>query len=95
VTAVDTADGDSSRLRDWCETQMGVVLGVGLKPTPTATVIDSGFRIGHMGHLNPAMLFGTLATIDAGLKALDIPHGSGALEAATAWIAEGFSAEHM
>ncbi len=90
VTAVDTADGDSSRLRDWCETHMGVILGVGLKPTPTATVIDSGFRIGHMGHLNPAMLFGTLATIDAGLKALDIPHGSGALDAATTWIAEGF-----
>ncbi|MGQ7845191.1 pyridoxal-phosphate-dependent aminotransferase family protein [Granulosicoccus sp. 3-233] len=89
VTAVDTADGDSNRLRDWCETQLGVVLGVGLKPTPTATVVDTGFRIGHMGHLNPAMLFGTLASIDAGLKALDIPHGSGALEAASSWIAQG------
>ena len=87
VTAVDTAIGDASRLRDWCEQEMGVILGVGLQPTPTATIVDDGFRIGHMGHLNPSMLFGTLGCIDAGLKALDIQHGSGALEAATAWIA--------
>lgn len=87
VTAIDTAAGDASRLRDWCEKQMGVILGVGLKPTPTATVVDDGFRIGHMGHLSPAMLFGTLGCVDAGLKALDIPHGSGALEAASTWIA--------
>ncbi len=87
VTAIDTAAGDASRLRDWCESEMGVILGVGLKPTPTATVVDDGFRIGHMGHLNPAMLFGTLGCIDAGLKALDIRHGSGALEAASTWIA--------
>ncbi len=87
VTAIDTAAGDASRLREWCEKQMGVILGVGLKPTPTATVVDDGFRIGHMGHLSPAMLFGTLGCVDAGLKALDIPHGSGALEVASAWIA--------
>ena len=87
VTAIDTAEGDASRLREWCENEMGVVLGVGLKQTPTADVIDNGFRIGHMGHLNPVMLFGTLGCIDAGLKALNIPHGSGALEAACEWIA--------
>lgn len=87
VTAIDTAAGDALRLRDWCEREMGLILGVGLKPTPTATLLDNGFRIGHMGHLNPAMLFGTLGCIDAGLKALDIQHGSGALEAASAWIA--------
>lgn len=66
---------------------MGVVLGVGLDSTPQASVLDSGFRIGHMGHLSPAMMFGTLGCIDAGLKALAIPHGSGALEAASAWFA--------
>jgi len=87
VTAIDTAAGDASRLRDWCEQKMGVTLGVGLMPTPTATVVDNGFRIGHMGHLNPSMLFGTLGCIDAGLKAIDIPHGSGALDAACTWIA--------
>ena len=88
VTAIDITEGDASRLRDWCEREMGVILGVGLKPNPTATVTDDSFRIGHMGHLSPAMLFGTLGCLDAGLKALDIPHGSGALEAASAWIAK-------
>ena len=92
VTTIDTSVGDASRLRDWCETEMGVVLGVGLKPTPEANVVDDGFRIGHMGHLSPAMLMGTLGCADAGLKALDIPHGSGALEAASAWIASASSA---
>jgi len=49
---------------------------------------ESGmFRIGHMGHLSPPMILGTLATIDAGLKALNIPHGDGALDAATQVIA--------
>ncbi len=80
VTAIDTAAGDASRLRDWCESKMGVLSGVGLKPTPTASVLDNGFRIGYTGHLSLAMQFGTLGCIDAGLKALDIPHGTGALE---------------
>ena len=42
------------------------------------------FRIGHMGHLNPPMVLGALGTIEAGLCALEIPHGKGALEAAAA-----------
>ena len=41
------------------------------------------FRIGHMGHLNAHMVLGTLGAIDAGLKSLKIPHGNGALEAAS------------
>ena len=40
-----------------------------------------------MGHLNPPMLLGTLATIEAGLRALGIAHGTGAVEAAAAVIA--------
>jgi hypothetical protein len=31
---------------------------------------DSVFRIGHMGHLNPPMVLGALATIESGLTAL-------------------------
>jgi len=33
------------------------------------------------------MIMGVLGTIDAGLKALNIPHGSGALEAAAQALA--------
>ena len=40
-----------------------------------------------MGHLNPPMLLGALATIEAGLVALDIPHGQGGSAAAAATIA--------
>ena len=36
-----------------------------------------------MGHLNPPMLLGALATIDAALKALQIPHGRGAIDVAS------------
>ncbi len=38
---------------------------------------DGVFRIGHMGHLNPPMVLGTLATIEAGLASLGIAHGAG------------------
>jgi len=48
------------------------------------------FRIGHMGHMNPPMLLGMLGTIETGLKALDIPHGEGALPAAMEVIANGW-----
>jgi len=89
VTTVRTAPGDGVRLREWCEREFGVILGIGmdLGANVGAVVgrsVDSMFRIGHMGHLNAPMLMGTLGSIDAGFKACDIPHGSGALEAASA-----------
>ena len=40
-----------------------------------------------MGHVNAPMLLGALATIEAGLTALGIPHGPGALDAAAAGLA--------
>jgi alanine-glyoxylate transaminase/serine-glyoxylate transaminase/serine-pyruvate transaminase len=46
------------------------------------------FRIGHMGHLNAHMVLGVLGTLDAALNALRIPHGDGALEAATQVVAK-------
>jgi alanine-glyoxylate transaminase/serine-glyoxylate transaminase/serine-pyruvate transaminase len=42
-----------------------------------------------MGHVNAHMVLGTLATMQAGMQALDIPHGSGAMAAAAAVIAAG------
>ena len=41
-----------------------------------------------MGHLNPPMILGTLATVDAGLKALKIPHGDAAMSVAASIIAQ-------
>jgi alanine-glyoxylate transaminase / serine-glyoxylate transaminase / serine-pyruvate transaminase len=85
VTTIRTAPGDATRLRRWCAEVAGLTLGIGLAIEGMDT--DSVFRIGHMGHLNPPMLLGALATIDAGLVALGIPHGEGALPAASAVIA--------
>ena len=74
---------DMLQLRRWCEDKTGLILGLGLGfLVPEFMEGKSVFRIGHMGHLNPPMLLGALATIDSGLKALDIPHGPGAVEAA-------------
>ena len=83
VTSVAIGSPNGDALRHWCEHTAGLTLGIGLGRTPA----DGFFRIGHMGHVNAHMILGVLGTIDAGLKALDIQHGSGALEAATQVIA--------
>jgi alanine-glyoxylate transaminase/serine-glyoxylate transaminase/serine-pyruvate transaminase len=90
VTAIETAEGDATAIRQWAENEAGVVLGVGLElESVMGGQSNQLFRIGHMGHLNPPMLLGTLATVDTALKALKIDHGSGALEAASAALAMG------
>jgi alanine-glyoxylate transaminase/serine-glyoxylate transaminase/serine-pyruvate transaminase len=85
VTTIRTGPGDGTRLRRWCAETAGVTLGIGLSVAGVDP--DSIFRIGHMGHLNPPMLLGTLATIEAGLLALGIRHGAGGVAAAAASIA--------
>ena len=94
VTAISTGSGQAVRLRRWCEQEMGVTLGVGLGSRSTEAILDNVFRIGHMGHLNPPTLLGVLACIDAGLKALKIPHGAAAVEAATRRISESVSGKY-
>ena len=83
ITSIGIGDGNSDRLRGWCETQAGLVLGIGLGRQPE----HAWFRIGHMGHVNAHMILGVLGTIEAGLTALDIPHGPGALQAAADVVA--------
>lgn len=84
VTSVRLDEGQGDALRTWSEDVMGVTLGVGLGRDPASAY----FRLGHMGHVNGHMVLGFLGTIDAGLKALGIPHGKGALEAASAVLAD-------
>ena len=85
VTTIRTGPGDGPRLRRWCTDVAGATLGVGLSAPGTDP--DSLFRIGHMGHLNPPMLLGTLATIEAGLTALGIAHARGGATAAAEAVA--------
>ena len=84
VTSLKLDEGQGDALRGWCEDKMGVTLGIGLGRTPASAF----FRLGHMGHVNGHMVLGFLGTIDAGLKALNISHGKGALEAASAVLAD-------
>jgi alanine-glyoxylate transaminase/serine-glyoxylate transaminase/serine-pyruvate transaminase len=84
VTTIRVDGHDVAEMRRWCEDKAGLVLGLGLGfQLPEYMEGKSVFRIGHMGHLNPPMLLGALATIDTALKALNIPHGRGAVDAAT------------
>ncbi|MEM8789469.1 MAG: aminotransferase class V-fold PLP-dependent enzyme [Pseudomonadota bacterium] len=92
VTGVLTGPDDAARIRAWCEREANVTLGIGLN-LEGGDLPQGGslFRIGHMGHLNPPMILGTLGTIDAGLKALGIAHGGGALRVASEVIAAAVS----
>ncbi len=83
VTTVLLPPKKGSDLRAWLEANTGVTLGIGLgMNTPEDPNSDGVFRIGHMGHVNAHMVLGVLGAIEAGLLALDIPHGGGAIEAA-------------
>ncbi len=86
VTMITTAPDVGRDLQQFCNERYGVVLGVALAPEPGRTILSDAFRIGHMGHLNPSMLLGTLGTIEAAMQALGIKRGSGAVEAAAAVI---------
>lgn len=89
VTTIKTASGEAAAIRQWCVQEAGVTLGVGLDLT-TAIGGQSAslFRIGHMGHLNPPMLMGTLGAVDSAMKALGVEHASAALDAASRVLAQ-------
>ena len=88
VTALRIGAPHGTALRDWVSQNVGLTLGIGLgMAEPGDPAWHGYFRIGHMGHVNGHMVLGLLAGIEAGLTALDIPHGRGAVEAAAAVIA--------
>ncbi len=53
---------------------------------------DGSLRVAHMGHVNAHMTLGALAAMQAGMVALGIPHGPGALDAAARAVAEAAGA---
>jgi len=75
-------------LRNWVEQELGLTLGIGLgMAEPGDPARDGFFRLGHMGHTNGHMIMGLLGGIEAGMRAMKIEHGPGALEAAADVIA--------
>ena len=88
VTALRLGAPHGTALREWVDRHLGLTLGIGLGMAPPGDPAWHGyFRLGHMGHVNGQMILGLLGGIEAGLSALDIAHGAGALEAAAAVIA--------
>ncbi len=89
VTSLRIGAPHGQRLREWCEHEAGVTLGIGLGMAPPDDPARHGFfRLGHMGHINAHMILGLLSTIEAGLVALDIPHAPGGAQAAAQVVAQ-------
>ena len=89
VTALRLQAPDATRLRDWTEQNLGLTLGIGLgMAAPDDPAWHGFFRLGHMGHVNGQMIMGLLGGLQAGMRALDIAHGPGALDAAAAVIGD-------
>ena len=88
VTALRIGAPHGTALRTWVEDNLGLTLGIGLGMAPPDDPAWHGFfRLGHMGHVNGQMVLGLLGGIEAGLTALRLPHGKGAVDAAAAVIA--------
>lgn len=88
VTAARIGNGGAGALRKWLEAEAGVTLGIGLgMALPTEPAYGDFLRVAHMGHVNAHMVLGALSTMEAGMTALGIPHGGGAIEAAAAAFA--------
>ncbi len=84
VTALRLGAPHGSELRKWCEHQAGITLGIGLGMSEPDDPKGHGFfRLGHMGHVNGAMILGLIGTLQAGFDALGVPYGKGALDAAS------------
>lgn len=83
VSSICMGAGQGEALQNWTEQQAGLTLGLGLGREP----VEDFYRIGHMGHVNAHMIMAVVGTIEAGLTALDIEHGPGALQAAANAIA--------
>ena len=84
VTAARIGGNDATRLREWCEHQAGVTLGIGLGMALPGDPAWHGFlRVAHMGHVNAHMTLGVLAVMETGLQTLGVTHGEGGIMAAT------------
>ena len=89
VTAARMGAPHATRLRDWTEVKAGVTLGIGLGMAEPHEPAYHGFlRVAHMGHVNAHMTLGALAVMEAGMVALGIDHGPGALAAAARIVGE-------
>ena len=76
VTTILSGDIDAQAMRKLCEDELGVTLGIGLGMDVPA------FRIGHMGHVNPPMILGTLGAVELALSKMEVAFRAGGVGAA-------------
>ncbi|WP_417248090.1 pyridoxal-phosphate-dependent aminotransferase family protein [Celeribacter sp.] len=90
VSTVHIGGGDGERLRNWLTEHLGITLGIslGFGGSFGAGTGNDHFRIGHMGHFNAHMVLGICGAIESSLVALDIPHKSGGVTAASTFLAQ-------
>ena len=86
VTTILAGSIDTDELRLRAERDAGLTLGLGIGNPDRPR-----FRIGHMGHLNPPMILGTLGTVEATLSAMGAPMGDSGVAAAAAHIGAALS----
>ena len=89
VTSLALPAPKARELQRWTRDQIGLTLGIGLgMDGHNSPAGDDYFRLGHMGHINAHMILGLLGGLESGFRALDIPVGRGALEAAAQVVAD-------
>jgi alanine-glyoxylate transaminase/serine-glyoxylate transaminase/serine-pyruvate transaminase len=94
VTTLVAKNFDLLPFKNWIESNTGVELGIGLGfEGPEYHDGNSAFRIAHMGHLNPHMLLGVLASLEMGLIASKIPFEKGGLDNAIDYLANSINDE--
>lgn len=85
VTTIDVPDGiDPEALRTVARERFQVSIAGGLGHTT-----GRAFRIGHLGDLNPAMILGCLAGVEAAMTVQGIPFGRDGVQKAVACLAAG------
>ncbi|MDR6870577.1 alanine-glyoxylate transaminase/serine-glyoxylate transaminase/serine-pyruvate transaminase [Bosea sp. BE125] len=84
VTTILTQGVEAATITDHARDVCGVTLGLGI-----GDLTGKAFRIAHMGHVNAPMVLGALGAVEMTLQAKGIPHGSGGVAAAVAFLAEG------
>ena len=85
VTTITVAGGfEPEAIRTLARERFQVAIAGGLGPLSGRV-----FRIGHLGDMNAPMVLGCLAGVEASLRVLGVPCGSGALEAAITRLASG------
>ena len=83
LTAVLMPEGhDEAAFRSIALERFDLSLGQGL-----GKLKGRAFRIGHMGDFNDLMLCGTLAGVEMGLASAAVPHRTGGVDAAMAYLA--------